>query len=175
MTEIINWCNLNNGFLTAVLSVIGLLLSVLAIIVSIKTARLPYKKKIKLSSSIDIAFSKNMLTGETTSEIVGVSVNASNVGSRNINITYLGIMVKDKTLGKNPQKMTKIKDEITGTGILSPTEVKTEAFKKTDLIYHLSKLKHKAKLSICVQDSEGTEYKKKMGTAENLLKSLSAE
>lgn len=175
MTEIINWCNINNGFLTAVLSVIGLLLSVLAIVISIKTARLPYKKKVKLSSSIDIAFSKDMITGETTSEITGISVNASNVGSRNINITYLGIMVKDKTLNKKTQKMTKIKDEITGTGILSPTEVKTEVFKKADLIYNLSKLENKAKISIYVNDSEGTEYKKKLGTAENLLKSLSAE
>ena len=41
----IQWCNENNGFLTAILSITSLLLSVTAIVVSIMTARLPYKKK----------------------------------------------------------------------------------------------------------------------------------
>ena len=47
--NIIRWCNENNGFLTAILSLIGLVLSVTAIVVSIRTARLPYKKKLMLS------------------------------------------------------------------------------------------------------------------------------
>ena len=46
--NIIRWCNENNGFLTAILSLIGLVLSVTAIVVSIRTARLPYKKKLML-------------------------------------------------------------------------------------------------------------------------------
>lgn len=37
----IQWCNENNGFLTAILSITSLLLSVTAIVVSIMTARLP--------------------------------------------------------------------------------------------------------------------------------------
>lgn len=53
---IIEWCNLNSGFLTGVLSLLTLVVSVIAIVVSIHTAKLPYKKKIKLSSSVDIAF-----------------------------------------------------------------------------------------------------------------------
>lgn len=48
--NIIRWCNENNGFLTAILSLIGLVLSVTAIVVSIRTARLPYKKKLMLGS-----------------------------------------------------------------------------------------------------------------------------
>ena len=48
--NIIQWCNENNGFLTAILSLIGLVLSVTAIVVSIRTARLPYKKKLMLGS-----------------------------------------------------------------------------------------------------------------------------
>ncbi|MDR2898643.1 MAG: hypothetical protein LBU99_07485 [Spirochaetaceae bacterium] len=69
---------------TAVLSVIGLLLSLIAIFVSIRTARLPYKKNIKLSSSPVIGLSKNFTTGEVSNEIIGISVNVANVGSRNI-------------------------------------------------------------------------------------------
>lgn len=40
--DVIQWCNENNGFLTAILSVVGLMLSVIAIVISIHTARLPY-------------------------------------------------------------------------------------------------------------------------------------
>lgn len=50
--NIIRWCNENNGFLTAILSLIGLVLSVTAIVVSIRTARLPYKKKLMLGSYV---------------------------------------------------------------------------------------------------------------------------
>ena len=50
--NIIQWCNENTGFLTAILSLIGLVLSVTAIVVSIRTARLPYKKKLMLPLTI---------------------------------------------------------------------------------------------------------------------------
>lgn len=43
----VQWCNGDNGFLTAILSLIGLIFSA-AIVVSIRTARLPYKKRIIL-------------------------------------------------------------------------------------------------------------------------------
>ena len=107
---IVEWCNLNSGFLTGVLSLLTLVVSVIAIVVSIHTAKLPYKKEIKLSSSIDVFFSRNDTTGETDSQIIGVSVNAANVGSRNVNITYLGICVKDKSLHNGQEKMAKIRD-----------------------------------------------------------------
>ena len=94
MEKIIEWCNLNNGFLTAILSMVGLLLSLTAIVVSVRTALLPFKKKIKISSFVSIAFSKNELTGEVHSEVVGLCVNAANVGFRNANLVYLGILVR---------------------------------------------------------------------------------
>ena len=55
--NIIRWCNENNGFLTAILSLIGLVLSVTAIVVSIRTARLPYKKKLMLGSYMSVGTS----------------------------------------------------------------------------------------------------------------------
>lgn len=96
MEIIINWFNYNNGFITAILSAIGLLLSVIAVVVSIRTARLPYKKKLKLTSYVDVLISKNTVNGEVFSNIMGISVNVANIGSRNVSITYLGIFVKDK-------------------------------------------------------------------------------
>lgn len=95
MSSIIEWCNINSGFLTGILSLLTLIVSIIATIVSIRTAKLPYKKKLKLSSSLDVAFFQNPSTGEFGSQIMGVSVNVANIGSRNINISYLGISVKD--------------------------------------------------------------------------------
>lgn len=169
---IVEWCNLNSGFLTGVLSLLTLVVSVIAIVISIHTAKLPYKKEIKLSSSIDVFFSRNDTTGETDSQIIGVSVNAANVGSRNVNITYLGICVKDKSLHNGQEKMAKIRDEITGTGNIAPTEVKTEMFQKADLIFALSKLSKKARVYLYAQDTEGREYFQKVGYAQRLIEHL---
>ena len=171
----IEWCNTNNGFLTALLSLLTLVVSVIAIVVSIRTAKLPYKKKLSLSSSLDIAFLQNPITGKTGSEILGLSVNAANVGARNVNITYLGISVKDKTLSGGQQKLTKIRDEITGTGIVAPTEVKTEMFSKKDLVGVLSQLGKGAKIFLYARDSEGKEYYQRAGHAYKLVEQLSKE
>lgn len=173
MACIIDWCNTNNGFLTAVLSLIGLIISTTAVIVSIKTARLPYKKKILLSCSTDIGFFTDPVSRQAASEIIGISVNATNVGARNVNITYLGISVKDKSLQGGQNKMTKLRDEITGTGMISPTEVKTEFFKKTDLVCTLAKLGNHAKVYLYARDSEGQEYIKEVGSAVMVVKTLS--
>ena len=168
MEEIIKWCNDNNGFLTGVLSLLTLVVSIIAIIVSIRTAKLPYKRKLRLSSSLDIAFFQNPATGESGTQIMGISVNIANIGSRNVNISYLGISVNGRQ-----EKLTKIKDEVTGTGILAPTEVKTEFFKKTDLIYVLSRLDKKAKISLYARDTEGNEYFQKAGYAYKMVEQLS--
>lgn len=101
MTEVIQWCNQNNGFLTGGLSFLTLLVSVIAIIVSIKTARLPYIKKIKLSSSVNFLFSMNQLTGDTKSEFSGISINAVNVGNRNANIRFGGLLKEEMARFKN--------------------------------------------------------------------------
>lgn len=173
MEKIIEWCNLNNGFLTAILSMVGLLLSLTAIVVSVRTALLPFKKKIKISSSVTITFSKNELTGEAHSEIVGLCVNAANLGFRNANLVYLGILVKDRSLHNGAQKLIKIRDEVTGTGIITPTEIKSETYSKTDLQYALSSVKPYAKVLLYATDTESKQYRRRLGTAASVLKKLS--
>jgi hypothetical protein len=168
MGDIIQWCNDNNGFLTGVLSLLTLIVSIVAIVVSIRTAKLPYVRKLRLSSSFDIAFFQNPVTGESGSQIMGISVNIANIGSRNVNISYLGISVNGRQ-----EKLTKIRDEVTGTGILAPTEVKTEFFKKADLVYVLSRLDKKAKISLYARDTEGNEYFQKAGYAYKMVEQLS--
>ena len=172
MELIINWCNENNGFITAILSAIGLLLSVIAIVISIRTARLPYKKKLKLTSSVDVFFSKNTVTGEVISNIIGITVNAANIGSRNVSIVYLGLCIKDKESKWNKRKMTKIRDEITGIGMIAPAEIKNEFYKKVDLLSSLSLLSRDAQIYLYAKDTEGTEYFKSAGNAKNMLMNL---
>lgn len=173
MNEFINWCNVNNGFLTAVLSAIGLLLSVIAIFVSVRTAWLPYRKKVKLSYSTDVLFSKDLEAGTVKSTITGISVNAANVGSRNICITYLGIGIKRYWWSRSMQKLGKVKEEITGTGMVEPTQLKTEFFGRLDLIAVLSQFNPTDKTYVLMQDTEGKEYKKKITTVKALRKTMS--
>lgn len=170
---IIEWCNLNNGFLSGILSLLTIIVGVIAIAVSIHTAKLPYKKKLKLSSSFDIALLANSITRGSSSEIIGISVNAANVGSRNVNISYLGILIKDKSLHNGNLKLAKLNEPMTGTGIIAPSEVKTESFRKSDLVSTLSTFGRKTKVFLYARDTEGEEYKKKLGYAHDFVEQLS--
>ena len=89
----VQWCDDNNGFLTAILSLIGLILSVTAIVVSICTARLPYKKRIVLGYVVQASASIVPGVG-VESLILGMSASATNVGNRTVNLRYLGYAVK---------------------------------------------------------------------------------
>lgn len=77
LNSIIDWCNENTGFLSAILSIVGILLSFIAICISIHTARLPYKKSLKLSSFYDVLFSKS-ISNMVSSQTIGLSINAVN-------------------------------------------------------------------------------------------------
>lgn len=171
MEELVNWCNANTGFLSAILSVVGVVISLVAIVVSIRTARLPYRKAVKLSATTNIMFSKNMITSDVSSEIAGMSVNAVNVGFRNICITYLGISVKAK--GMDMQKFTKINEPMDGLGVLAPSSISTNSFAAPDLVYWLSKLGADARVYACATDTEGKTYLKRIGKAAAIAKGLS--
>ena len=84
----IQWCNDDNGFLTGILSLFGLILSATAIVVSIRTTRLPYKKRIMLSSAPVIDPRLVPL------KLFGMSVLATNTGNRTVNLKYLGYTLK---------------------------------------------------------------------------------
>lgn len=48
LNQIIQWCNDNAGFTSAILSVMTILLSIIAIVVSIETAKIPYRKNMAI-------------------------------------------------------------------------------------------------------------------------------
>lgn len=168
--DFIEWCNNNNGFLTALLSLIGLTVSVIAVIVSIRTARLPYKKKLKLSASIMFNFEQDILTSKISASIMGLSANAINVGRRTINITFLGFAIRDsKGKIKFMQKTQSINE---GSGVMSPTEIHSTHYSISDMFNALTNLEDKTVVYICAQDSEETIYKKKYGTAIRICEHL---
>lgn len=48
MNDIIVWCNQNQGFLSAILSLLALSLSVLTMIMTYRLGKMPFKKKVKM-------------------------------------------------------------------------------------------------------------------------------
>lgn len=165
--DFIQWCNDNNGFLTAVLSLIGLILSVTAIVVSIRTARLPYKKKLLLRMSPVLGFS-----GTENSEIRMLSSIATNVGNRTIRLTYLGFAFeKDHKFSK----MYQLDRSLDSQKTLEPSELYDVKFSRDGIIEVLSRENQNTKVYAYASDTEGTEYKKRIGTVGKIIAYLRNE
>lgn len=75
----ISWCNNNEGFATIILSTLTLVVSIIAIVVSIKTAKLPYKKKINI----------NVIYNEVNENLYGCELYIINTGNRTIGVTNI--------------------------------------------------------------------------------------
>lgn len=82
LTELIQWCNENLGFATIVLSVFTLVVSIIAVIVSISTARLPYKKRLKIETGDYISSNGSS----------GLHVTAINCGNMDLTISSMGFI-----------------------------------------------------------------------------------
>ena len=91
LTELVRWSNENVGFATIVNSVLTLLISIIAIIVSIRTARLPYKKQVKIETGIYVKSD-----GDT-----GLHVTAINCGNIDFTISRMGFIAKRNQLMVN--------------------------------------------------------------------------
>lgn len=85
---IVEWCNLNQGFVSAILAFTSILLSVIAIIASIKAAKIPFKK------NIAVAFYTNLGVG-LNSGVEFYSIEATNIGNRVIKASYVGAAYKE--------------------------------------------------------------------------------
>lgn len=167
----IQWCNDNNGFLTAVLSLIGLTLSATAIVVSIRTARLPYKKRIMLASYL--ARFQVVPVSVSNHPIPGIIAVATNVGNRTVNLTYLGYVVKKDgryyALYPNPIRPHILK--FNSKSSLAPSETSESWFYANELIESFSRENRNTELFVYAADTEGKAYMKKAGTVGRLLDS----
>lgn len=143
MNDIIEWCNLNVGFATIVLSIGTLIMSLVAIIVSICTARLPYKKKLLLvvGSFIGIGIDTD-----------GIHITATNIGNRKIKINKIGLLINEKYIINT----NTIKESLVTLSIGDSTE---QYFDNKGLKV-LKSFKPNAKVYGYVEDTEGKIYKK---------------
>ena len=142
----IKWCNDNNGFLTALLSIVGLTVSIIAIIVSIRTARLPYKKKILLGSSFLLEASVIPNVSVKTS-FRGISSAATNIGNRKINLIYLGYAIKKE--GKY-NKLYPTYRKFNSKATLEPSEMFEVEFMTDEILKAFSMENPNKKIYICI-------------------------
>lgn len=165
----IEWCNANNGFLTGVMSFLTLLVSIIAIVVSIQTARLPYKKRILLSAGITYVATRD-IDGQVFSKIDKIVISATNIGNRMVNITFLGLSVKP--LFSKEMMLASINRDMGGTGIMKQTETISTEYLLSEIIGTKRNLSSLAYLYIFATDSEGKIYRKKYGRVGRVCGSL---
>lgn len=141
----IEWFNENVGFVSAILSLLTIILSTIAIVVSIHTAKLPFKKSIKISAG-----SQFSALGE------GVYVTAVNVGNRPVHISMMGLLI-DKKQYFSTREITN--NQIT----LHPSET-TEHHLQCDELQRMisNDIPKSKKVYAYVRDAEGEVYKKKL-------------
>ena len=163
--DLIKWCNSNAGFLTAVLSLIGLVLSTIAIIVSLRTARLPSKKKILLRSCALFGAPP----GETP-HVLGMSVSATNIGNRAVSLTYLGYAIEKDGQFNIFYPLSR---DFNFDFKISISEMAESKFSKDELLVGFAKETHNAVLYVYAKDTENKEYKCKAGTVGKLISTLS--
>ena len=149
MTDIIKWCNDNQGFLSAILSLGTLFVSVIAIIISVCTSRLPYKKKLLVTTGgyVDI---------ETNS--IGIHVTATNIGNRELKIKNIGLLI-------NTQIYTNFKTIADSQIILSIGECTSQYFKSNEL----KKINGNFKVYGYVEDTENKKYKRYIGRLKKII------
>lgn len=159
----VEWCNNNSGFMSAVLSLIGLVVSGVAIYTSVRAARLPYKKKLKLSTD-EVAIRTRHNTNSYKTSRYGILICCVNVGSREILVTCLGVCAKHSRRSLKYQGFDGTRYSLEGehTNIIMPTQVKTTFIFKERLRKYFSSIDKKDKIYLYARDSEGKEYYKKI-------------
>lgn len=145
----IEWCNQNTGFVSLLLSTLTLLVSFLAIVVSVHTARLPYKKKILI------------ICGSYISEDgTGLHITATNVGNRDVYVKTIGFLIK-KMVYINKNTILESKK------ILKQGETTSQYFHEEEIRELIKKNEVNSWTNVwaLVEDSEGKRYKKKLTRA----------
>lgn len=153
MSDFIEWCNNNVGFVSIVLSSLTVFLSIIAIVVSIRTARLPYKKKVKVSSGSYIS-----------SQSLGYYVTATNIGNRKIKIENIGLRCGGKVL-------INAKTIMESRIFLDAGDTTTQYFELGDLKKRLvtAGVNSKLTLKAFAEDTEGKIYQKGLLSVRKLL------
>lgn len=122
--QIINWSNSNQGFLTAIFSVIALLFSGISVWIAIKALKAPYKKKLILRVKIGT----NFLISESGVEpdVPCISVTAVNNGNRTI-------ILNDLCLYCNNIRLVTIKN-LSFNRVIAPAEARVVEYQTIKIV-----------------------------------------
>lgn len=168
--NIIKWCNENQGFISALLALLSLITSVIAICISISVAKLPYKKKLLISKSVDYFVMQHTQTGKVLMPIKGMTVSALNIGAIPINIRYLGLGIKVPF--KSMQKIISINEDNYHSKILNISEQDSVECSLDILMECSKKFKNIDVLYAIAIDAEDKIYKRKILSVKKLKKIL---
>lgn len=152
MDKLVIWCNENVGFASVILSALTLLVSIIAVIVSLHTARLPYRKKLMV------------ITGNYISSYdIGLHITVTNIGNRNVKIKQIGFLIGNNIY---VNKNTLFDSQV----MLSQGEETSQYYKTQEFLAAMSKMNiHPfTKIAAFVEDTEGTRYTKKLQRAYRL-------
>ena len=173
MKEFIEWCNDNQGFLTFLLSTFTILISIIAIIVSIRTAKLPYYKRAILNSTQNYI----VKAGNVSPVPYEIELSFSNIGNCPIGLHTLAIGFHYKN---NMSQLYSLEDGNISEQIVQPAGIVRHKYKFSNIVLFLkdessknnSRINLNTKLYIFARDTEGKTYKRFYGTVENILKLL---
>lgn len=144
MKYIIEWCNNNSGFIQSILACLTLLASLIAIVVSIKTSKIPYKKRMLLTSGSYIGVG---LIDD------GLHVTCINCGNRAIHVKKLGLLIKKEiVMNLNTIGDSQVK--------LDPGCETTQYFSSKNYSKVFKKFDKNSKVYAYAEDTEGTIVKK---------------
>ena len=129
-------------------------MSIIAIFVSLSTARLPYKKKILVERGSFIS-----------ADDIGFHVTATNVGNRQVKISSIGFKINSYVY---INKFTLHESQI----VLSQGETTSQYYEIQDFKRTLAEMKvsNYTKVYAYVKDTEGTEYKKYFTRISKIMK-----
>ena len=148
MEQIIQWCNTNAGFVSGLLALFSIMLSVVAICVSIIVAKLPFKKKIAVGFFTNLGLAQHK-------GLMYYSVEATNIGNRVVKVLFVGYAYKENGSWK----------KIYNTASSNAQNVMLNVNETVSSIYDINEINNiikEHKLYAFVVDIEGKIYKRKV-------------
>lgn len=155
LSEFVIWCNENQGFASLLLSALTLFVSVLALGVSIRTAKLPYKKKLLVKTGSCI-FPNG----------TGLHITVTNVGNRNVKIKTIGFLLGDDNVYINTQTI------FDSQVVLAQGETTSQYYKIDDIRHAIEGMNtsENTMIKAFVEDTEDKKYKKNLTRVKDICK-----
>jgi len=94
--DFINWCNANQGFLSFALSLFTILLSIIAIIISIINFRVQYKKNLSVDSYFLLDDSNKLVVYIVNNGYIPLGIERVSLSYKNVFLCYKAKYNRDK-------------------------------------------------------------------------------